>query len=214
MKKVFLLGLMAIGMLSAQEFTRGLGVYPGDPKEDFAPVLVPDASTYRNLALHRPAYHSSSSDYNQTAQLATDGIKETTLPRSTSSLQGTTANQNQRVRTDAQSDFNSSWVSGGQGEQWVYVDLGAACAFDRVALSWLRRAVEGSIQTSDDAATWKTLQPLPAGSGLTDDIKLAQPAKGRYVRVLMTQAASPEGYVLSEMEVFGRGGEQTVKIVK
>jgi hypothetical protein len=191
-KKVFLLGLMAIGMLSAQEFTRGLGVYPGDPREDFAPVLVPDATTYRNLALRRPAYHSSSFDYNQTAQLVTDGIKETTLPRSP-------------IGTAAQSNFNSSWVSGGQGEQWVYVDLGAACAFDRVALSWLRRAVEGSIQTSDDAATWKTLQPLPAGSGLTDDIKLAQPAKARYVRVLMTKPAS-ENYALSELEVWGRGG--------
>ena len=192
MKKVFLLGLMAIGMLSAQEFTRGLGVYPGDPREDFAPVLVPDATTYRNLALRRPAYHSSSFDYNQTAQLVTDGIKETALPRSP-------------IGTAAQSNFNSSWVSGGQGEQWVYVDLGAACAFDRVALSWLRRAVEGSIQTSDDAATWKTLQPLPAGSGLTDDIKLAQPAKARYVRVLMTKPAS-ENYALSELEVWGRGG--------
>ena len=192
MKKIFLLGLMAISMLSAQEFTRGLGVYPGDPKEDFAPALVPDATTYRNLALRRPAYHSSSADYNQTAQLVTDGIKETTLPRSP-------------IGTAAQSNFNSSWVSGGQGEQWVYVDLGAACAFDRVALSWLRRAVEGSIQTSDDAATWKTLQPLPAGSGPIDDIKLAQPAKARYVRVLMTKPAS-ENYALSELEVWGRGG--------
>lgn len=81
MKRIFLLGLTAISMLFAQEFSRGVGVYPGDPTEDFAPALVPDAATYRNLALHRPAYHSSSSDYNQTAQLVTDGIKETSLPR-------------------------------------------------------------------------------------------------------------------------------------
>jgi beta-galactosidase/beta-glucuronidase len=333
-KKILLLGLMAISMLCAQEFTRGLGVYPGDPKEDFAPALVPNAATYRNLALHRPAYHSSSSDYNQTAQLVTDGIKETTLPRAVvvttsnppaapaaggrggrggmsvggdhpwiqyqftggagplaidrveiavgggmggrgqaaaapsqpgpgswsvvvsgsddgqawkelGTAAGNTAppaqfrpavalaaaartrflrialegpsgttwrisevaffNQSQRVRTDAQSNFSSSWISGGQGEQWVYVDLGASCAFDRVALSWLRRAAEGSIQTSDDAATWKTQQALPAGSGPTDDIKLAQPVKARYVRVLMTKPAA-ENYALSELEVWGRGG--------
>ena len=37
--------------------------------------------TYRNLALHRPAYQSSSYDYNLTAQLITDGIKDTKLPR-------------------------------------------------------------------------------------------------------------------------------------
>ena len=62
------------------EYTRGVGIYPGDPSEDFRPVLVPDDSTYRNLALHRPAYHSSSYDYNLTAQLVTDGIKDSHLP--------------------------------------------------------------------------------------------------------------------------------------
>src|SRR5512136_781950 len=67
--------------IAAKEYTRGVGVYPGDPKEDFAPVLFPDTTTYRNRALHRPAYHSSSYDYNLTAQLLTDGIIETGLPR-------------------------------------------------------------------------------------------------------------------------------------
>ena len=66
--------------MEAQE-TRGVGIYPGNPAEDFAPSLVPEVSAYRNLALHRPAYHSSSYDYNLTAQLVTDGIKETRLPR-------------------------------------------------------------------------------------------------------------------------------------
>ena len=47
-------------------------IYPGDPKEYSGPVLVPDASTYRNLALRRPAFHSSAYDYNLTAQLVTE----------------------------------------------------------------------------------------------------------------------------------------------
>ena len=55
-----------------------MGVYPGDPAQYFGPALVTDTATYRNLALHRPAYQSSSYDYNLTAQLVTDGIKETT----------------------------------------------------------------------------------------------------------------------------------------
>jgi hypothetical protein len=37
-------------------------------------------------------------------------------------------------------------------------------------------------------------------------MKLASPAKGRYVRLLLSKAATPEGYILSEMEVYGRGG--------
>src|SRR5690348_2169250 len=61
-------------------YTRGIGVYPGNPAEDFSPSLEIDNSTYRNIALLRPAYHSSSYDYNLTAQLVTDGIKETRLP--------------------------------------------------------------------------------------------------------------------------------------
>jgi hypothetical protein len=61
-------------------FTRGIGIYPGDPREDFSPELVIDNVNYRNLALLRPAYHSSSYDYNLTAQLVTDGIKDTHLP--------------------------------------------------------------------------------------------------------------------------------------
>lgn len=41
-------------------YTRGIGSYPGDPGEDFSPSLRPDYSTYRNIALLRSAYNSSS----------------------------------------------------------------------------------------------------------------------------------------------------------
>ncbi|HEX9934985.1 MAG TPA: hypothetical protein VGB38_07280, partial [bacterium] len=68
------------GMLRAQDYTRGVGIYPGDPNEDFSPVLRADRATYRNLALCRPAAHSSSRDYNLTAQLVTDGIIHTEMP--------------------------------------------------------------------------------------------------------------------------------------
>jgi len=60
---------------------RGIGVYPGDPAEYFGPALEADTSgRYRNLALRRAAYHSSSYDYNLTAQLVTDGIVDSSLP--------------------------------------------------------------------------------------------------------------------------------------
>ncbi len=330
MRRILLLSVLGVLATQAQEYTRGIGVYPGDPKEDFSPVMVVDGATYRNLALHRPAYHSSSYDYNLTAQLITDGIKSTALPRwlstatndapiplksqreivvddnvtSTVVLRGVKpwlqlgqeggdvplevdrfdviargqANQQQaagwkvtvsgsddgqtwkelgnaagedrpgrnfspsialsgpsrsryyrmefdapsvttwqvaevklydkqkRVRIGGPFDFTSAWMSAGGGEQWVYVDLGAPCTFDRVALYWIRRAAAGEIQVSDDAAKWTDLEPLPASQQSTDDIKLAHPAKGRYVRVFMTKPTAPEGYILSEMEVYGRGG--------
>jgi len=341
MKFPALLLLAAAPIANAQQYTRGIGVYPGDPKEYTGPTLVP-SNEYRNLALHRAAYQSSAYDYNLTAQLVTDGIKETSLPQwivtstsdagilpktqrevfldgnVTSSINvagdnpwvefdlegggdypesargpetdrvelslrklygpkpsgswtyvvlgsddrvtwtelgrasGTTwpdmsgtgpsftqpipftaparnrcyrvqlsaagvhtwgvaelalFDKNQEVRVAGPDHFSSSWMSAGSGEEWVYVDLGANCVFDRIALTWLRRAAQGSIQTSGDAVNWQTLQPLPPSSSLNDDIRLPKPAHGRYVRILMTKPAEAgSNYILSELEVYGRGG--------
>ncbi|HXH48930.1 MAG TPA: discoidin domain-containing protein [Terriglobia bacterium] len=334
---------------NSTKYTRGIGVYPGNPVEDFSPELILDTSnTYRNLALLRPAYHSSSYDYNLTAQLVTDGIKDTRLPTwvetsgnsigtlpkaereffldhnatSTVTLRGPRAwvqlrlgggesvpkvdridllavltargvnpaevsfkvsvsddgrtwnktgsvpapvpasragyppefarngflfkpsiplnpvsqsryyrvefvaaktplpafgvewgigvvaffNDGQRVEVGGPYNFTSAWMSAGLGEEWVYVDLGTSCEFDRVALHWIAKAAEGSIQISDDAEIWRDFELLPGGTDLVDDIKLTQPVKGRYVRVLMTRPTSADGYILSEMEVYGRGG--------
>ncbi|WP_348265106.1 discoidin domain-containing protein [Telmatobacter sp. DSM 110680] len=339
----------ASGGAHAIEYTRGIGVYPGEPSADFGPTLVPDATTYRNLALLRPAYHSSSYDYNLTAQLITDGMKSEGLPKwivvsepsqgpiskenretivdhapmnamefhgmrahvdiqlgggdsapeidriqlfvvspyqaSAASLTFTistsedgrvwqtvgsasapepastagyppdfcppnhfftpfitlnsvsrsrfyriecamgSANENaqasgatwklgqvafykgdQRVEVGGPYSFTSAWMSAGTGQEWVYVDLGSKCQIDRVKLYWIARALQGSVQISDDAESWRDLQSLAGLSGAIDDLKLPQPASGRYVRVLMTQASSPTGYIVSELEVFGRGG--------
>jgi hypothetical protein len=346
----------AAGQTAAQtagtpEYTAGIGVYPGDPSANFNPILVPDTSgTYRNLALLRPAYHSSSYDYNLTAQLVTDGMKDTTLPRwivvsegihgplaktdrevvvdhapmnaleilgekaqvdielaggeeapeidriqlfvispghaSAGALKFTISTSNDariwqeagsvsgptpasttgyppdfaapnhfftpmiplnassksrfyrvecsmgtiaggfaeafrttwrigqvaffkgdtRVEVGGPYSFTSAWMSEGSGEEWVYVDLGTRCEFDNVKLYWIARASEGSIQVSDDAENWQELQSLDGATGQVDDLKLAQPANGRYVRVLMKRPNSEYGYILSEIEVFGRGG--------
>jgi hypothetical protein len=70
---VSLLMALSTGSPAAEIETRGVGVYPGDPREDFAPELVPD-TTYRNIALRRPA-SVGAYDYNLTAQLVTDGVR-------------------------------------------------------------------------------------------------------------------------------------------
>jgi Exo-beta-D-glucosaminidase Ig-fold domain/Glycosyl hydrolases family 2/F5/8 type C domain len=328
-------------------YTRGIGIYPGSPQEDFSPDLLIDNTTYRNLALHRPAYHSSSYDYNLTAQLITDGIKDTRLPERIATATnfrgmlpkhereifldhnattfvelhgprpwvqiqleggesvpeidrievlliappGMTPEQlsltasiseggrvwkkigsidgsrpislagyppdfaqpgqlfkpsipfnaatksrfyqvecsvsnprkaaesqewricevaffrnGQRIKIGGPYSFTSAWMSAGLGEEWVYVDLGARCEFDRVSLYWIARAADGVLQVSDDTETWRDIQALTAGTESTDDIKLTQAVNGRYVRVLMKRPASPYGYILSEMEIYGRGG--------
>ena len=60
--------------------SRGIGVYPGDPQEYDGPVAAFAGNGYRNLALHRAAWHSVSADYNLTGHLATDGIISAEAP--------------------------------------------------------------------------------------------------------------------------------------
>ena len=100
--------------------------------------------------------------------------------------------------------FTSAWMSATAGEEWVSVDLGSHSEFDKVILHWVNKAVKGRIQTSDDAQTWTDAAPLPGGEGLTDEIAVR--GKARYVRVYMDRSADGGRYILSELEVMGRGG--------
>lgn len=67
------------GNSSNDYYTLGIGVYPGNPAENFAPSLE-KVNTYRNIALLHRVFHSSSYDYNLTGQLITDGIIDTEEP--------------------------------------------------------------------------------------------------------------------------------------
>ena len=337
------------GFLRSDYYTRGIGVYPGSPQEDFSPELLPDEDQYRNLALLRATYQSSAYDYNLTSQLLTDGIvtdrapqyfdlqtAEGSVPKrerewmidggpySRNTVRGeeafflfsmhnynktisraivtgtliyddkaaqggyemtweasndgttwtvlavnkgaglpgkarsgrvevndpnkqtgtvsmpmrrleetfdftnTAAYASYRIRlrmkgayewtfhevefsnADGVVDlkpsqfFTSTWMSAMAGEEWVSVDLGSHSEFDKVILHWVNKAVEGRIQTSDDAQTWTDVASLPGGEGLTDEIAVR--GKARYVRVCMDQSADSGRYILSELEVMGRGG--------
>lgn len=332
----------------SEYYTRGIGQYPGSPAEDFSPNLKPDYDNYRNIAKLRTAYHSSSYDYNLTAQLATDGIITSQEPQyiTMSTPEGKIAKRESEWSLDngpfsrntilgentyvlfslanwsAQADeirlsgnvvfnndqakegyeiicqgsnngtewtelgkisgkelpgkpirfrmhsdpnkvtkqavspvrmlketipfhttgayaqyrvvlkmkgainwgftaidffhqgeqvnllpsqfFSSTWMSAGNEEEWIYVDLGSRSEFDRIKLHWIQKASQGKIQTSDDAQNWKDLANLPGGDAATDEI--ACNGKARYVRVLMQQPANGQHYMLSEIEVMGKGG--------
>jgi hypothetical protein len=168
MKHLAFLLLVASSICNAQQYTRGIGVYPGDPKEYTGPTLVPD-SAYRNLALHRPAYQSSAYDYNLTAQLVTDGIKETALPQwivTSTSDRGILPKNEREVFLDGNvtSSVDVKAVSGQNA--WVEFDLeggGDPPELDRFDL-YLRK-LRGPLPAgwtyivlgSDDHAAWKEL---------------------------------------------------------
>ncbi|MFZ0456820.1 MAG: sugar-binding domain-containing protein [Ignavibacteriaceae bacterium] len=342
---IFILVFSSIIMTKAQEYTRGIGNYPGDVKEDFSPILQIDTTNYHNLALHKPAYQSSAYNYDLTSQLITDGIIDSVMPGwivTTTSTDGI-AKRNERewifdhntmtkitldsssawiqielagnsvipeidsislsgslmadslqvkpweiiiegsndgtkwdslgivinsnmpgdtltgvlrgylpknlrvfeypfklnrivnykyYRADLNSpnaeswsiseftickdgnridiggpyQFTSAWKSAGTKLEWVYVDFGAECSFNRIVLYWIRRAASGVVQISDDAESWKDIISLPSNAGNKDDIELSNYAKGRYVRIFMGKPLSPDGYIMSELEVYGEGG--------
>ena len=103
-------------------------------------------------------------------------------------------------------NFDSAWKSAGSGAEWLYVDLGAKCTFNKVRLNWVSPAIQGEIQTSADADHWRDLAALPANGRSNAELRFKS-TTGRYVRILMTKPANADnGYMLSEMEVMGIGG--------
>lgn len=113
-----------------------------------------------------------------------------------------------RVNLGGPYSFTSAWKSAGLDEEWLYVDLGEGARFDSVKLHWIAPAAEGKLQASDDAHSWHDLHVLGGASEASgpEVLKLGEPSSARYVRVLMTRPATAFGYILSEMEVWGRGG--------
>lgn len=348
---VLITGLVITTASSAQSYNLGVGVYPGNPKENYSPSMKIDNKTYRNIALLRPVYGSSSYDYNLTPQLVTDGIIENQLPGwivtttnhgilpryereyfidrnpgrrmkfeeksfwiqtelagyndlpevdgfkfsgnvsidtlekeikpwqfvingsndgmnwkqiavlSDNKLLGDTLTgfrraiyeQNYRIfsysiklenavgykyyRADISSQnveswrfaefglmkgnsysnvggpyaFSSSWKSLGSENEWIYVDLGVNCSFDKINLYWLKKGESGSIQISDDAKNWKTISDLPNNSSAKDEIKFGKNFRARYVRLTLSKATFvDDGYILSEIEVYGTGASYAV----
>jgi F5/8 type C domain len=146
------------------EFTRGLGIYPGAPGDVYSPTMRLDATTYRNLALRRAAKHSSSYDYNLTAQLGTDGIKDTRMPRWVSvatSVDGVLTKPDREIVLD---HFPPIGVKLEGAKVWVQVELGGydvAPSVDKlrvfVALpEWVAaKDLRFSVEASDDGRAWE-----------------------------------------------------------
>ncbi|MDP4192282.1 MAG: beta-glycosidase, partial [Bacteroidota bacterium] len=350
-KKIFLFAVLNLSLAIAcygQTHNLGVGVYPGNPKENFAPSMLADKITYRNIALLKPVYSSSSYDFNLTAQLITDGIKEKKMPGwivastrdgilprnqreyfldrhyntrielegnkiwvqnelagnsdipevncfklrgnisidtskseikpwkitvsgsdngknwnvlsviTDTKLLGDTFKDYRRAiypknyrlftnevklqeavqyryyRSEFDSpnieswriaefalkkndkycnvggpyNFSSSWKSLGAENEWIYVDLGTECSFDKIKLFWLKPPSSGLVQVSDDAVLWKNICPLPSPLRLDQEICLQKKYEGRYVRLLLDKALSQEdGFILSEMEIYGTGAK-------
>jgi hypothetical protein len=104
--------------------------------------------------------------------------------------------------TDDNSD--SRWSSQFSDSEWIYVDLGSVYTIHQVVLRWETAYGRSyTIQVSNDASSWSDVYTTTAGDGDVDEITLASPVSGRYVRLLGTQRATQWGYSLWEFEVYG-----------
>ena len=114
------------------------------------------------------------------------------------------ANHEGEVNLKPSQFFTSTWMSATAGTEWLCVDLGSCSTFDKINLHWINKAIKGKIQTSDNAKDWQDLAELPGEESRTDVLDVQ--GKARYVRILMEESANGQPYMLSEVEVMGRGG--------
>ncbi len=96
--------------------------------------------------------------------------------------------------------------------QWIYVDLGATYAIDRIELDWdASCATAYELDVSADHNSWTQIFNTAAGKGGTDN-HTGLKAAGRYVRMLGTKrcrADASHGYSLDEFSVYGGSGDTT-----
>src|SRR5664279_4917818 len=221
MKTTVAMAFMMVIGLHAQDYTRGIGIYPGSLNEEFVPRMHIDSASYRNLALHRPAYHSSSYDYNLTAQLVTDGIKDTRMPRweaVSTSLQGA-LKKNERQWMFDQNPVTNLEIKGKTA--WVEVQLAggdAALDVDRIDIeartqSWGTQSKDWTcvVSGSDDGQAWKELgrttnppKPKEAMSPSVASIAFSAASRSRFYR-LVFEAQTETTWGVGDVSFFLNG---------
>jgi len=101
-------------------------------------------------------------------------------------------------------DYWTRWESTSRNTEWICVDLGTKQNIGRIKLLWDQGyASSYSVQVSDNASTWTTIQAITNGAMGYKEI-ITQTAEGRYVRIYCQSPGSTKNYSLIEFQVFGR----------
>lgn len=102
--------------------------------------------------------------------------------------------------------FSSAWMSRDGAPQWIKVDLGKPRKFSSLTFHWIHQPGKGSIEVSDNGASWRHLADLPSGAERTYTVDAG--AKARFVRVDMEGADESGHFCLSELEVNGKDSDK------
>jgi len=125
------------------ETNRGIGVYPGNPEEYDGPELVAAGNSYRNLAQHRAAWHSSSIDYNLTGHLVTDGIISEDAPLTLSIIANGSVVEN-RLKEKLLDDNNTSVSVPGKADARLDAVFSSGISADIISFEGNCRLADGS----------------------------------------------------------------------
>lgn len=98
-------------------------------------------------------------------------------------------------------DADLPWLSGGNGEEWIAVDLGAPSDIEEVRVEWGETfAGRYLLQTSDDGARWEDL--AEAQGAANAEIRTEARGAGRFLRVLCRECSGAQ-YAIRRVRVFG-----------
>lgn len=135
-------------------------------------VFVPDPKT-DNMALGKPVKASSTDNDDDKAEYINDGNPKT------------------------------RWSSAYQNGEWLYIDLLKERKISKIRLTWEVAYGRGyRIEVSADAKEWKSVYEEKNGDGGADEIILAAPVTGRYLRIFGTDKATQWGFSIWELEVY------------
>ena len=183
----------------------GLGAYPGNPAENFSPSLQKSDDGYRNIALLRAASHSSCADYNQTAQLVTDGlVADGPAPWVEVDLNGEPLSA---IDVSALIDQgNPEFKCGGPELDFEIVFHGYAPEADRILVASGGNQPEGTVLTvegkTEDGA-WQTLGTArprkPANTLIMHSWEYAVPCPGTFGAFRLHFTGVPDYFTFDEI---------------
>ena len=93
------------------------------------------------------------------------------------------------------------WISGGNGEEWLLFDLGAASEISEIVIRWGEEyAGKCRVEVSDDAERWTLAGEYEVTVPETRIASLS--ASGRYVKLFFTECSGAH-YIVNRVEILG-----------
>lgn len=93
------------------------------------------------------------------------------------------------------------WISGGNGEEWLYIDLGAVSGIESVRVHWGGSFAEAyELALSNDGTQWSTSASAEGAAEAVVETAVGKSA--RYVKILCNNC-SGDNYVIRSVEVMG-----------